>query len=69
MARTIYASVDVTSRLYQKVSIEWPDDLGEPTDENVLEALQNGSVYADVWDESGESDYKDVIVTDDGSEH
>lgn len=34
----------ITKQTSQRMVIEWPDNLGDPTDANVLKALRDGTV-------------------------
>lgn len=42
-------SVDVytTEHVMNRISLRWPEDLGEPTDDAVLSALRSGRVRPD----------------------
>lgn len=58
MIRTITANVESRKIVNDQVVIEWDDDeCGEPTEENVLKALEDLQV-----------DFADVIDTDDSIE-
>lgn len=58
MTRTITANVETRKIVNDQVVIEWDDDkYGEPTEENVLKALEDLQV-----------DFADVIDTDDSIE-
>ena len=52
MNKSITADVTITKQTSQRMVIEWPDNLGDPTDANVLKALRDGTVdYDDIIDE------------------
>lgn len=54
MNKSITADVTITKQTSQRMVIEWPDNLGDPTDANVLKALRDGTVdYDDIIDEDG----------------
>lgn len=53
MNKSITADVTITKQTSQRMVIEWPDNLGDPTDANVLKALRDGTV-----------DYDDIIYED-----
>ena len=44
MSRMICADVTRKALITERVTIEWPDDYGEPTDENVLKAFQDDRI-------------------------
>lgn len=47
MIKSITADVTVTEQTSRRMVIEWPDNLGDPTDANVLKALRDGAVDDD----------------------
>lgn len=52
MNKSITADATITKQTSQRMVIEWPDNLGDPTDANVLKALRDGTVdYDDIIDE------------------
>lgn len=66
MSRVIAADVAFKTEIVQRVTIEWPDELGEPTDENVLQALKIGKaepydVLDENYDDSGPYVWADVF--------
>lgn len=73
MNKSITVDVTVTKQTSQRMVIEWPDNLGDPTDANVLKALRDGTVdYDDIIDEDEiktlSYDSADVFDTEDDND-
>ena len=73
MNKSITADVTIPKQTSQRMVIEWPDNLGDPTDANVLKALRDGTVdYDDIIDEDEiktlSYDSADVFDTEDDND-
>lgn len=55
MNKSITADVTITKQTSQRMVIEWPDNLGDPTDANVLKALSSrgalDQVMLSIWED------------------